>query len=206
MKIHLRPNDWAIMCGTFILSTENKSFLICCFFLCDVKYDDSSRRRARREEWRVVNDLIFAGYVFKCATLVIIQKGLWKLLVSGFNFLALSLLCTPSLGLSFLLFSFAWHTHKQCDHFHCMFILLPFVHPLDPIRNMLNKFPLFFSLSIISQVDFYLTLHFLLMGLLLLFRSLVSVLSVIPLLLVLPLLLLMHSIRWYLLPMFVFIL
>ena len=46
MKIHLRSNDWVIMCGTFILSTENKSFLICCFVLYAMwmKYDDGSRR------------------------------------------------------------------------------------------------------------------------------------------------------------------
>lgn len=31
-KIHLCPNDWVIMCGTFILSTENKSLLIRCSF------------------------------------------------------------------------------------------------------------------------------------------------------------------------------
>lgn len=31
-KFICASNDWVIICGTFILSTENKSFLICCFF------------------------------------------------------------------------------------------------------------------------------------------------------------------------------
>lgn len=123
-KFICAPNDWVIMCGTFILSTENKSFLICYFiFFCF--------ERIANAKWR--DDPIFRKlYVFKRTILVIITKGLWKWLVSGVDLLVFSTLLVsfcvvyvmrPLLCLSF--FSQSNHqtnsAGKKCTFFYRLF-------------------------------------------------------------------------------------
>lgn len=142
MKIHLRPNDWVIMCGTFILSTENKSFLMWCSF-----WTIASTANERRPNFQ---QLCFYMRNTSYYTNGFVQMT--HVCLSSFKFLYfLSFLCGPYLLDCNELTLCGESTASNVDPFKVFIQHFP-----EWIRNVWRQKKKFFPL-ITLQVDFYLT-------------------------------------------------